>query len=365
MKRGKNKPKRHNVPITQTVSFEKGVVFKEPLRQYSDNGNCCMLKGVEFITQISVYTTANASPGSTGDIIYTLPLAPLFVPVTDLYKEGQFWTKWRWRKVHVHYIPSCPSTTNGALIAWGEPDIERVTFSILSDGPSRVREALARKGAKMFHPFKETTIEVALDETAKNLWYDTFLDVESELTIPSQLYVMLESAMTDPNAQTTMSAGQLLLDYEIEFCEKSMIDGPIPTPSTTNIFSGTASSLFTSITIGSGVNMFFSALGLGSILPELIYVIIFPKRVFDTTTSSTIPVTSRYSNGNTPFGYQGSVVYGFAPGFNNNALTLCPCIEDAIIKNQNGNFNFTSGLTGTDTITFTAIVYPFDISDLL
>lgn len=340
-------------------------MFREPSRGYSDNGNCCKITGVEYVTQVSVNTTANTTPGVSGDIIYTLPLAPICLPGTDLYKEAQFWEKWRWNKVHIHYIPSCPSTTNGALIGWAETDIGRATFGILSDGASRVREALARKSAKMFHPFTEVTIEMARSETDKNLWYDTYIDEESELSIPSQLFIMLESGMTDPNLQATMSCGQILIDYEIEFCDKSMIDGPIPTAPVTTIWSGTGTTTFNGVTTGSGVRLRLAVFGQSSFSTSCLYIIVFNKKVFDVTTAAVLPVQSRYNGVSVDLGYQGCVLYGFCTGYAAVDLVITPSIEDAIMKSAYGNFTFQGGLAGTDTVTMTTTLYAVDLSDLL
>jgi len=365
-KRNKRKINRTKVPVTQTVSFEKGIMFKEPVRTYYNNGDCVMLKGVEFVAQLKVHTTAApvGSKGDSGDIIFVLPLTPVFLPGTDLYKEAQIWEKYRWRKLTMHYIPSCPSTTNGALVAWGETDIARPTFGILTDGPSRVREALARKGAKMFHPFKEIDIELDMPHTNRLDWYNTYIDQESEQSVPATFMAMLESAITDPNAQTTMNCGQMLLEYEIELCNKSMIDGPIPSPSVDWDHGATASNTFTTNSVGQGVVLKKATLGLTNTFVNMLYVIIFTEAVLDASTGLPLTVTCRYTDVAFSLGIRGSVYYGSVTS-NDADVDLYVNIEDAILKNQTNRVTWVVGATATDTINWISNTSLYDLSDLL
>lgn len=367
-KRQRNRNRRNNnsIPVTNTVSFEKGVMFREPTRQYGDNGTYVCLRGIEFITQLLINTTAHATaPGIAGNIVYVLPLAPIFIPGTEIYKEAQCWEKWKWKKCQIHYIPSCPSNTNGALIAWGETDQERATFALLADGPTRVREALARRGAKMFHPFKENIISMELPEYDKEVWFDTYIDEESELSIPLNFMVMLESAMTDPNLQTTMNCGQLLVEYEIEFVDKSMINGPIPVVPVVNrsLIGLSLTSIFANLTLNGPVQMKTTALTVTA-SPWILYVIIWKSQFSDTTAGINLNVSCKYNDAVSVFGSAGSIMYGYSNPAD-TFVNICPNIEDAIFHNTQGTFYWSQALTAIDLASGALDVFVYDISDLL
>jgi len=327
------------------------------------------MHGVEFVQSLVVNTTANSNPSAPGDIIAVFPISPTFFPGTGLYKSSQEWEKYRWRNVNFHYLPTCPSTTNGALLFVPETDPERVTFSIVTDQNTRVREALSREGAKVTHPFNDIKIRVPIPKSDTTLWYDVVVDEESELSIPGLFYVLVESKLTDPNSQTTMTTGQLMIDYEIEYCSKSLIDVPIPVALQNAIaVSGTNTNLFKNV-LGNGqvVQIDLAQWGFNSSLNvNQILIITFNQRLFDVTAGTVLNVNYRQSPNAVALGFQGSVVYGFTvSNVANAAVFLTPCIEDAIIKSTNNLWTWNTAVTGGDTTTTNVSAATVDLTSTL
>lgn len=224
-KRKRNNEKiivKSGTPISEPFRFMKN--FGEPQRSYKMNGQICSMKGVEFLTSLQVNTTAYATPAATGDLLYVLPMSPMFMAGTDIYKEAQCWEKFKWEYVRIRYIPTCPSTTNGALMSFSDCDGERPTFSIVTDGTVRLREGLSRKASKEFHPFGEELFNIPNPEFDDNLWYDVLAGGQGEDAVPSVFNVMVASPVTDPNGSSTMTLGQLILEYGISFGDKGLID---------------------------------------------------------------------------------------------------------------------------------------------
>lgn len=335
---------RHKVPIVEPFSYERGQMFREPSRTYVKNGDCMIFNGVEFVTSLTVLPSGATYANTASDVIFTLPIAPIFFPGTELYKESQCWSKWRFKTIAMHYLPSCPSTTNGALLGFGQTDIQVGIWGEVSDSNSRIREALARKGAKLFHPFMETKIDIPLVESSNLEWYDTFIDDESELTVPALFYVLVETAIIDPNGGTgAMALGQIIVDYEIEFCNKALIDVPVP-PTGGDIAINTTASLCLNA-VSAGSNFAF----INNLIPvfqvNYLAVILFKERMYNVTTGSTIIVNSPYLNTTLSVGQKGQVLFGWV-NTETGPINITPNIEDAIFKNINRCFTLDVAITG-------------------
>jgi hypothetical protein len=351
-----------NVPVNRPFSYEKGEMFREPGRTYLNNGECLVFSGVEFVTALNCIPSGQTYANQSSDVLFATPIAPLFFPGTELYKEAQCWSKWRFKNMAIHYIPSCPSSTNGALLAFGQTDLQVGTWGEISDSNSRIREGLARRGAKLFHPFMETKIDIPIPMSDNLAWYDTFIDDESELTVPAMFYILVETPIIDPNSGTSMSLGQLVIDYEIEFCSKSLIDVPVP-PTGGDIAINTQASLCLNAT-SVGSNFAF----INNLIPvfqvNYVAVLIFKERIYNNTTGSTIIVNSPYLNTTLSVAQKGQVLFGWV-NTETGPINLTPNIEDAIFKNINRCFTLDVAITGTNVITG-AFSYSFiDLSSQL
>jgi hypothetical protein len=341
--------KRTNVPVSRPYSFDKGMMIREPTRIYSQNGDCLIFRGVEYVTAVKAYSSTASSPGNPGDIIFMQPVSPMFLPGTELYKEAQCWSKWRFKNMAFHYIPSCPSTLSGGLIGFGQTDVSYSVFGLQTDENTRIREALARRGAKMFHPFMETKIDIPIPESDSLLWYDTLVDDNAETCMPAQFYLMIDSPLIDPNGEELTALGQLLIDYEIEFCSKSIIDVPQPpVGGSVSVAGKTNTQVWASLNAGAQVG-FLQSIFTSPITPNQIISLTWSISLFDITSAMLLNVYSPYSTGSTPLGQQGCILYGW--GSTQTAFVfLSPSLEDALQKNTNRALSWVSTLTGTDSI---------------
>jgi len=350
---------RRGVPISEPFSFIKN--FGEPSRSYKMNGEMVVLKGVEFLTSIVAKTATYSTPGAIGDLLYVLPVSPAFMAGTDLYKEAQVWEKFKWLRAVVRYVPTCPSTTNGALVAFTDCDIERPTFSIVTDGTVRLREALSRKESKEFHPFGQESFIIPNPIFDDVDWYDLMPGDEGDCAIPSIFNIMLASPVTDPNGSTTtMALGQLILEYECMFGDKGLIDAPTPTAQVTAVISATATNLFNG-QVGAGSYVQFNSSYCGFSMPvNQVAVIRFAKRVYNTTSAGVLLVSHRQIPTSSTLGSQGTVLYGYSTNLT-NTIFLTPNLQDAIMK-SNAPMAFSVAVTGTDTITSEIVVDFFDMT---
>jgi hypothetical protein len=339
------------VPVSNTFSYERGMELWEPKRTYRDNGECMMYQGVDFVTSLVVDSLDSTTPGKSSDVVFVQPIAPIFFPGTELYKEAQGWTKWKYNHVRIRYIPSCTSTTSGALLAFGQTDISVGVWGTHSDSVQRIREALSRRGAKVFHPFMETVIDIPVPESDELIWYDVFIDSESEHTVPAQYYVMIETPLSEINATPLIVAGQLMIDYSIEFCSKAVIDTPItlkdkrvdPTPGTT------IQTFFVVPTAGEPVKMKSAPFG-SSLDPNIICIFYSTTNFVNSTTSGTEYVETPISNVAVLFAAQGDVWYGFTvPESTDPPSIYCtPSFEDAVLKNLERCYQWSNTITITD-----------------
>lgn len=323
------------------------------------------MHGVEFISALTALTTANSNPNLPGDVMFAIPLGPLFMPGTELYKESQGWEQYSFKSVNMHYMPSCPSTTNGAMVSWWEPDLERPTFGVITDQNTRIREALARENALMFHPFKEVKITCPKLALEREQYYNVMIDDEVEETVPAMFYIICESKFTDPNSQTTMSVGQLMLDYEIEFYDRSLIDVPVAPGSGTVSVSSTGTNLYGSVSINQPVSFQNTQLGSMNLLNSQFAIIITQKSLIDSSASTSVSVSHHGVNGNFNACQEGQILFGYTNG-NSTNVYVSPNIEDAILKNYtSGGLVLAAALTGADTFTWTFAYVVYDLSGSL
>jgi hypothetical protein len=179
-----------------------------------------VVRGSEFLTHLTVYTTSSTTiaPTAVADCIYSLPLSPLFMPGTRLTKFSEMYRKYKFSNVVLEFIPNAPSTQNGGFIGFvtHDPD-ENITIATSED--AKIREAMARKGAEIWNCMTYGRVHYTDDGTYG--WYFTGDADNAESAIAGTMNILSDSTFLPfDGTQTSLTIGQIMLHYELHLCDR-------------------------------------------------------------------------------------------------------------------------------------------------
>lgn len=211
--------------ITNNYTFNAPMPRMETEIQSLSGIDKVRLRGSEYLTSISVRTTAASPVGtSPGDVLYTVPLNPHFLSGTRLLQLAKLYTKYKWRHFTVEYIPVVPSTQNGSVIMYFSYDPEEHNFLNI-DQDDRLRRALAHLGAVDFNVFSYARATLLDDKQIQ----DYYLNLQGDVRFENQgtLYVVAGSSYSPSMLAPTeidLELGQLLIHYDLELEERALVE---------------------------------------------------------------------------------------------------------------------------------------------
>jgi len=346
----KGKYEKGTTTINRRMGFETPMpFFKSNTRTKGEDG--MLLTGSEFLTTVQVNSTAHGYPTRAGDVIGFIPLSPIFIPGTRLYKLSQAFKHYKFKKVTFEYVPIVPSTQNGALLMLCTYDpIEN--FTLVPDFDSRVRIAMAHKDANMFNVITYGRSSLSQSEDTLK-YYETGVGEDERLECQG-VWILMAGSTYSPFDQTatTITLGQIVMHYEVELSVRDLIDIPTPIATVMNTISATGANLFVTMTAedymefkGAGVNGF----------PGLLanQIMIFTVYKFLNYTGTAVQVYDYHSEGYNAFS-EGMVLFGYTEK-DDGTIHVCSSIDTATNKSKEQCCIFAT--TYNTASTYTAIIH--------
>lgn len=311
------KIKNTQTGITNNYSFNAPMPRMETEIQSLSGIDKVRLRGSEYLTSISVRTTA-ASPVGTapGDVLYVIPLNPHFLSGTRLLQLARLYTKYKWRHFTVEYIPVVPSTQNGSVIMYFSYDPEEHNFLNI-DQDDRLRRALAHLGAVDFNVFSYGKATLVDDKQIG----DYYLNLQGDVRFENQgtLYVVAGSSYSPSMLAPTeidLELGQLIIHYDLELEERALVEDVSSVLQVTTAMGGVINSTLVSTndpTVPFGFLVSELNTLLGTTLQLYHVVVIIPSVTFlhgaGVATNSMLVRTDNTQDGGVPFFNKGSVWY--------------------------------------------------------
>jgi hypothetical protein len=192
----------------------------EPLKSGLDG---VAVSGTEFLTSVVATSTGSTlpPPTQTGDALYTIPLHPKFLIGSRLLQFAALYQKYKYKRLVVEYIPIVPSIQDGSLLMFYSYDPDDNIFTNMN-GDIIMREAMARQGSHMFNVYTYGRVHLVDDGTLD--WYFFRSGGEARFENQGQLFVMAASTFSDQLGENQITLGNLVIHYEVEFCERSLSD---------------------------------------------------------------------------------------------------------------------------------------------
>jgi uncharacterized short protein YbdD (DUF466 family) len=360
----KNDPKQNG--ISQNFGYESPMPWLSE-EMVSINGvDHVMLRGTEFLTSVSVLTTAvtNAPGTRPGDCIYTVPLNPVFFSGTRLLNFARLYQKYRYKTLIIEYVPLVPSIQNGSICQFFTYDPNENIF-IEQNQDTRLREAMSHLGSSMTNIYSYARTHLVEDDQISSY----FCHIDGDVRLEQQgMYYMLAASTFSPSPgsdQGTLTIGNLIMHYEIELLERGLDEDP----STTTITEWVAETeLLTYFTNIGGTNVapikilsgpFLSLIGftLNDYGLNHISIIIPQLTLYNQTAGHQILVNTEEDN-ELPLLSDGSVWYITLSPEDSDYMDIYTSIGDALTHDP--GIRVVNTNAGTDEFTFRAVIYTYN-----
>jgi len=216
--------------VMHDYDTQSSVAIKPPVTTYGSDqfGAYIDLAGTEALDPLKVYTNvaANGVDNTTvGDIIYELPIAPLFLSNTRLKLLSKNYARWRPVNMRISYEPLGSSILSGGIVMTVLTD-PGDTFTSTPDRVSRVRRALDYAGSKSFNVYNSQHIEFPRLPPDEEPFY-IIPDGDARFEIPYTFDVIAQTTYAaDPDDSTAIerTIGWLTLDYHIRLYDPILPD---------------------------------------------------------------------------------------------------------------------------------------------
>jgi hypothetical protein len=209
-----------DAPIAVGMELSSPLTKMEPEIKPSKLG--MVLRGTEYIAQIVL---PQASSGQLnvipqGGCVFSMPINPLYVEGLRVAEIVKTFTLFRIRKLVIEYVPVCPSTTEGALIAAFIQEIDHNPS--LASGSAGLRDLSSRAGSSAWNVWSHGAVEFHFPQQK---WYFTSGGDVSEpvLAIPGQLFIQTATTLSRDDT-ANLALGFLWMHYELEVQAPSMPD---------------------------------------------------------------------------------------------------------------------------------------------
>lgn len=354
LKNFKYKMKRNisnNVSINRRVGFNFPLPFLAPMERTKNNGQRVALTGSEYVTSLEAFSVSSETPHQAGDVLYVIPLNPIFFPGTRLLQLSKLFQHYKFKVVTFEYIPIVPSIQDGALLMFVSHDPNENNF-ITTDSDSRLRMALAHKGSHMFNVYTYGRCSLSMDEDTLKSYFVSESD-EPRLSNQGQLFILAASQYNNDNQSLTL--GQLIVHYDVELSARNVEDITPGNPTVYVTLNGTWNTYFAGVSQGAAIGLKST----GDVPSSSSKLYIF--RVHSTLDLGGYPVLVDSTTGtDQTFLSQGSIWYGAAP-VDLGLIYFYPSMDTAQ-QNDQAAATLSVNITGTLTTLCTISVEILDLS---
>lgn len=168
--------------------------------------NHATMSGTEFLGTLQLDTAQTG----VGLMIQSFELNPRLFPGTKLTAEALTWSKFRFRKFVVEYIPIQGSNTTGSFTGYFTPDPSEPDIG----GVQAVRNAIEHPHALMFQPFFHSIMAYSEDTIDDKMVYFCRIDPEGDPRLALQAVFKIVQNVSNT---TGVAFGQFLVHYEIDY----------------------------------------------------------------------------------------------------------------------------------------------------
>jgi hypothetical protein len=222
--KGKNKRKQPKGRMPNQLGFSSireapaaisgNFGFKQPKFYYSNKNSRVGMRGVG--TEV-IANAATLSTNSTGDVLVTIPIMPALLANTNLQVISQLFEFYKFTRMRVCYVPSCPTTSSGQLLGFFDDDpssIQRLVPNGSGD-ITNVRIANNHEGSGRNVIWDVGCYNYSRQNRNPQFYTDpNYVDPRTSI---EATFVLVQGAVADTASHTY---GELYLDYEVEFWGK-------------------------------------------------------------------------------------------------------------------------------------------------
>lgn len=183
------------------VSIGTTVTSKGANYRYSDR-NTLTLSGRDFLTSLPETNQTN------WHLSTVVPINPLYFGSTPIGRAAAVYKKFRFKRLAFQYVTRQPTSSAGEILMSLNTSVSDEALS--STGSDFLSKAMSYPCALMGPLWVNHTLKCPIKSTWSNV--DCLSSVDYDDNIPFELYVYVQSAITDV-------VGYLFIDYEIEFAE--------------------------------------------------------------------------------------------------------------------------------------------------
>jgi hypothetical protein len=259
--KGKNKRKQPKGRMPNQLGFSSireaptaisgNFGFKQPKFYYSNKNSRVGMRGVG--TEV-IANAATLSTNATGDVLVTIPIMPALLANTNLQVISQLFEFYKFTRMRVCYVPSCPTTSSGQLLGFFDDDpssIQRLVPNGSGD-ITNVRIANNHEGSGRNVVWDVGCYNYSRQNRNPQFYTDpNYVDPRTSI---EATFVLVQGATADTASHVY---GELYLDYDVEFWGKEFNQD---TTGTGNYFYSAGTSPFTLNGSGQAVGFFPSTL---------------------------------------------------------------------------------------------------------
>nr|QDH86827.1 MAG: hypothetical protein H4RhizoLitter20149_000001 [Riboviria sp.] len=186
-------------------------------RSGDKSGLSLRVVGSDYLGTVSVPTTTGS--GNTGNVIYSIEIAPLALANTRLASDARTFEFYKFQKCSIRFTPTLGTQTGGSLV--GFFDLDQLEDLPATGGENNLRIGLTHPGKSVFRVWEPARISMPSTSQVSRFYVDPNGD-EKRLTTQGKFFLLLETPIT---AGTVL--GTLEIDYDVHFSVSQFSSTPL------------------------------------------------------------------------------------------------------------------------------------------
>lgn len=214
--------RNETIGVTRRTGYLKPMEMKAP--EITNEGqDGVRIVGSEFLGFVDVRTTDNVTSFSQpGSVVRLIPLNPLLLSGTRVAQLASMFQKYLWLDMTIEFVPSVPSTQDGAFIMFFVYDPNENFTVTTSSTDELMRLAIAHQGANMFNVYDYGRTSLILHPDSLSSY---FVDDGSNARQEMQAYFVMMAASTfSREGASVLTAGSLVMHYHIRLMTRNLTE---------------------------------------------------------------------------------------------------------------------------------------------
>lgn len=197
---GQTRPSAHNRSVAAPVAI--GSVMRSVKTQHVQTKNGAILRGTDFISPVEGNGVATFGVGKSA------LLSPAYFLSTFLGNMARSFSKYRWNKLRIHYVPRVATTATGQVVLCSSHSVSEPCLA--GESGTFLQRAMSQGNASLGPLWMENHIDI--DTSRSFLLVDPATTSDPDDAIAAELQVYVQTG-------TSGQVGYLYAEYEIEFTE--------------------------------------------------------------------------------------------------------------------------------------------------